>query len=34
MAFSSYLMAMAPILIVYLFSQKWVISGVMRGAVK
>lgn len=34
MAFSSYLMALAPILIVYLFSQKWVISGVMRGAVK
>jgi raffinose/stachyose/melibiose transport system permease protein len=34
MAFSSYLMAMAPILIVYVFAQKWVISGVMRGAVK
>ncbi|MCI1218623.1 MAG: carbohydrate ABC transporter permease [Bifidobacterium crudilactis] len=34
MAFSSYLMAMAPILIVYIFAQKWVISGVMRGAVK
>ena len=34
MAFSSYLMALAPILIVYLFTQKWVISGVMRGAVK
>ena len=34
MAFSSYLMALAPILIVYLFAQKWVISGVMKGAVK
>jgi raffinose/stachyose/melibiose transport system permease protein len=34
MAFASYLMAMAPILIVYVFAQKWVISGVMRGAVK
>ncbi|MCT8157208.1 carbohydrate ABC transporter permease [Bifidobacterium polysaccharolyticum] len=34
MAFSSYLMALAPILIVYLFAQKWVINGVMRGAVK
>ena len=34
MAFSSYLMAMAPILIVYIFAQKWVISGVMRGANK
>ena len=34
MAFSSYLMAMAPILIVYIFAQKWVVGGVMRGAVK
>ncbi len=34
MAFASYLMAMAPVLIVYVFAQKWVISGVMRGAVK
>ena len=34
MAFSSYLMAMAPILIVYVFAQRWVVSGVMRGAVK
>lgn len=34
MAFSSYLMAMAPVVIVYLFAQKWVIGGVMRGAVK
>ena len=33
-AFASYLMAMAPILIVYIFAQKWVISGVMRGANK
>lgn len=30
MAFSSYLMAMAPILIVYIFAQKWVVGGVMR----
>ena len=29
-----YLMAMAPILIVYIFAQKWVVGGVMRGAVK
>ncbi len=29
MAFSSYLMAMAPILIV-IFAQKWVVGGVMR----
>lgn len=34
MAFSSYLMAMAPILIVYIFAQKWVVGGVMRGALK
>ncbi|MUH59199.1 sugar permease of ABC transporter system [Bifidobacterium sp. GSD1FS] len=33
-AFASYLMAMAPVLIVYIFAQKWVIGGVMRGAVK
>ena len=33
-AFASYLMTMAPLLIVYLFAQRWVISGVMRGAVK
>jgi len=33
-AFSSYLMAMAPLLVVYLFSQRWVISGVVRGSVK
>lgn len=33
-AFASYLMAMAPLLIVYLFAQRWVISGVMRGSAK
>jgi raffinose/stachyose/melibiose transport system permease protein len=33
-AFASYLMAMAPLLIVYIFSQRWVISGVTRGAIK
>nr|WP_240680352.1 carbohydrate ABC transporter permease [Alloscardovia theropitheci] len=33
-AFASYLMAMAPVLIVYIFAQRWVVSGVMRGAVK
>jgi len=25
---------MAPVLIVYVFAQKWVVGGVMRGAVK
>jgi raffinose/stachyose/melibiose transport system permease protein len=34
LAFASYLMAMGPVLIAYLFSQRWVMSGVMRGAVK
>ena len=33
-AFSSYLMAMAPLLIVYIFAQRWVISGVTRGSIK
>jgi raffinose/stachyose/melibiose transport system permease protein len=33
-AFSSYLMAMAPLLVVYVFSQRWVISGVVRGSIK
>lgn len=33
-AFASYLMAMAPLLIVYLFAQRWVVSGVMRGSIK
>jgi raffinose/stachyose/melibiose transport system permease protein len=29
-----YMMALAPMLLVYLFAQRWVISGVMRGSVK
>jgi raffinose/stachyose/melibiose transport system permease protein len=33
-AFASYLMAMAPTIIVYLIAQRWVISGVTQGAVK
>lgn len=33
-AFASYLMAMAPAIIVYLFTQRWVMSGVTRGAIK
>jgi raffinose/stachyose/melibiose transport system permease protein len=33
-AFASYLMALAPLLIVYIISQRWVVSGVMRGGVK
>jgi raffinose/stachyose/melibiose transport system permease protein len=33
-AFASYLMAMAPTIVVYLIAQRWVISGVTQGAVK
>lgn len=33
-AFASYLMAMAPALLAYLFAQRWVIAGVTQGAVK
>ncbi|MGW8564645.1 carbohydrate ABC transporter permease [Isoptericola sp. NPDC055881] len=33
-AFASYLMAMAPTIVVYLFAQRWVISGITQGAVK
>ncbi len=34
LAFASYLMAMAPMVIVYLFAQKWIIGGVVKGAIK
>lgn len=33
-SFASYLMAMAPAIIVYLFTQRWVVEGVTQGAVK
>jgi raffinose/stachyose/melibiose transport system permease protein len=34
LAFASYLMALTPLLLVYLLAQRWVIGGVTRGAVK
>jgi raffinose/stachyose/melibiose transport system permease protein len=34
LAFASYLMALLPMVIVYLFAQKWIINGVTTGAVK
>jgi raffinose/stachyose/melibiose transport system permease protein len=34
LAFASYLLAMLPMIIVYLFAQKWIINGVTQGAVK
>ncbi len=33
-SFASYLMAMAPTVVAYLFAQRWVMSGVTQGAVK
>ena len=33
-SFASYLMAMAPAIVVYVFTQRWVMSGVTQGAVK
>ncbi len=34
LAFSSYLLALLPMIIVFLFAQKWIISGVMKGGIK
>lgn len=34
LAFSSYLMVMLPLILVYIVSEKWIISGVTRGAIK
>jgi raffinose/stachyose/melibiose transport system permease protein len=33
-AFASYTMALTPMLLIYVIAQRWVISGVTRGAVK
>jgi len=33
-AFASYLMAIAPMVLVYVVAQRWVISGIMRGSQK
>lgn len=33
-AFASYLMALLPMIIVYVLAQKWIISGVMKGSIK
>lgn len=34
LAFASYMMAMVPMLLVYLFAQRWIMKGVSAGAVK
>ncbi|MET3807067.1 ABC-type glycerol-3-phosphate transport system permease component [Nakamurella sp. UYEF19] len=33
-AFASYALAMIPAVIGYLVGQRWIIAGVMRGAIK
>ncbi|SEB78233.1 carbohydrate ABC transporter membrane protein 2, CUT1 family [Paramicrobacterium humi] len=33
-SFASYLMAMAPAIVAYLFTQRWVMEGVTQGAIK
>jgi raffinose/stachyose/melibiose transport system permease protein len=34
LAFASYLLALAPMIIIFLIAQRWIISGVTRGAIK
>ncbi|MNL27558.1 L-arabinose transport system permease protein AraQ [compost metagenome] len=34
LAFASYLLALAPMVVVYLFAQKWIINGITQGAIK
>lgn len=34
LAFASYLMAMLPMILIYVFAQKWIINGVTQGSVK
>lgn len=34
LAFASYVMVLVPILLIYLFCQKWIMNGVVAGAVK
>jgi raffinose/stachyose/melibiose transport system permease protein len=33
-AFASYLMALLPTLVAFLIAQRWVVKGIMRGAIK
>ncbi|GAB6099779.1 carbohydrate ABC transporter permease [Halanaerocella petrolearia] len=34
LAFASYLLALLPMLLLYIVAQKWIIGGVMRGSIK
>ncbi|GAA2249936.1 carbohydrate ABC transporter permease [Herbiconiux moechotypicola] len=34
LAFASYLLALAPMLIIYLIAQRWIVGGIVQGALK
>ncbi|MFL0249577.1 carbohydrate ABC transporter permease [Clostridium neuense] len=34
LAFASYILALLPLVVIYAFAQKWIISGVTKGAIK
>lgn len=34
LAFASYILALLPLLVFYIFAQKWIINGVTKGAIK
>jgi raffinose/stachyose/melibiose transport system permease protein len=34
LAFSSYILALTPMVLIYLVFQRWIIGGVMHGAIK
>lgn len=34
LAFASYMLALAPMVVVYIFAQRWIIGGVVKGAIK
>lgn len=34
LAFASYLMALAPVVVIYLLAQRWIISGITQGSLK
>ncbi len=34
LAFASYILALLPLVVIYVFAQKWIIAGVTKGAIK
>ena len=34
LAFASYILALLPLVVIYIFAQKWIIAGVTKGAIK